>query len=678
MKTRNRWLTIAAAVLSFVLPPSVGNSVLAGIPHAWLTGTLNPHGPLGPPPEPSKLALLVGINNYKYPDRVSPLAGSINDVEDMRQVLIGKFEFPPENILVLKDAQATHAAIIEAIQTHLIAKAHPGDIVVFHYSGHGSEMPDVTHKKISGLDETIVPYDSRDPAGKVFDISGAELHGLLLQLTAKTTNVTFILDSCHSGTLVRGPRVRWIPADTRTPPALPSYAVAMARGLEEADADSASPTKFAFIAAATSKENAFEHFADGKDHGALTYFLARQLRTAKAGATYRDVMDSVIGNVTANYPAQHPQLEGAEADQYVFGDGSSLARVYVVATPLDAHRASLDVGQAEGATVGSVYEVYPPGTRKFAPPEKPVARVELTRVDAFASEAKLLSGARIAPFSRAVERQHSYGASKMRVFFDNSEASPALRSIREALAPLKYIEVTSEPAICNLQVREFRGRIQTLAADYTTLSTPIPVTDPSVVDRVVEQIRQWAKWFNVLSIDNAHPEISLQFALKGSQTRDPMARVGKPDAGLFAGENVEATLENDAERDLYIAILDLSSDGSISVVYPAEQGAEEVLKPGLTLSREFTTFVPKGRSIVTDILKVFASYKPIDLSPLTQGQIRGVPEPTGEVDPLEELLIDSAGMTRGVVPVLSHPLDLGQWTTVQRVLIVRRESRAGP
>src|SRR5215813_3011208 len=55
-----------------------------------------------------KLALLVGINNYKYSDRISPLGGSINDIEEMRQLLIGKFEFPSENVLVLKDAQATH------------------------------------------------------------------------------------------------------------------------------------------------------------------------------------------------------------------------------------------------------------------------------------------------------------------------------------------------------------------------------------------------------------------------------------------------------------------------------------------------------------------------------------------------------------------------------------------
>ncbi|HXJ93693.1 MAG TPA: caspase family protein [Terriglobia bacterium] len=623
--------------------------------------------PAGAPSAPTKLALLVGINNYKYPDAVSPLAGSINDVEDMRQVLTTKFEFPPENVLVLKDAEATHAAIINAIQTHLIAKAHPGDIVVFDYSGHGSQMKDVTGKMISGLDETIVPYDSRDPEGKVFDISGAELHGLLLQLAAKTKNLTFILDSCHSGTLVRGARVRSIPADTRTPPPPPSYAVAATRGLEDIS-DPTSP-KFAFIAAATSKESAFEHFAGGKDHGALTYFLARQLRSAKAGATYRDIMDSVIGNVSANYPAQHPSLEGAEADQYVFGDSSSLARSYVVATPLDTAHVSLDVGQVEDATAGSVYEVYAPGTKKLAPPAVPVARVRLTKVDALTSEGRIISGARIAPFSRAVEREHSYGALKMRIYLDGLAKSQTLQSIKDALGPFRQIEVVDNPAICDMQLREVGGRIQTLGADLTTLSTPVPVSEPAVVDRVVDQVKSWAKWFNVLSIHNPQASIDLKFTIKGSQTRDPMARVGRPDMGVWEGETINATLKNDSERDLYIALLDLDTDGSIAVVYPQEQGAKEVLKSGSTLEKSFITTVPRGRSIVTTILKVVASYKPIDLSPLTQGEIRGIPEGGGEPDPLQQLLTDSVGGTRGVALAVS---DLGTWTTVQRVLMVRR------
>jgi hypothetical protein len=622
------------------------------------------------PQMPAKLALLVGINNYKYSDKVSALAGSLNDVEEMRELLIGKFEFPPENILVLTDSQATHAAIINAIQTHLIAKAQPGDIVVIHYSGHGSQMKDVTGKMISGLDETILPYDSRDPTSKVFDISGAELHPLLLQLAKKTKNLTFILDSCHSGTLVRGARVRWVATDTRTPPPLPAYTVAATRELGTTNEET-SP-KFASIAAATSRESAFEHFVEGKDHGALTYFLTRQLRSAKAGATYRDIMDNVAGNVTANYPSQHPSLEGAEADQYVFGDGSSLARVYVTASPsvITPHGVTLSVGQVQGSTVGSVYDIYPPGSKKFAPPEKPVARVRLAVVSAFTSEATFVSGGSIAPASRSVEREHQYGKSRMRVFLDGLDSSTTLQSIRTALQLLTNVELADKPWACNMQLREAGGRIQTLGADSTTLSTPVAVSAPGVVDRVVGQVKTWAKWFNILSIRNSHSEIALQFTIAGSQTRDPMARVGTPDMGVWEGEEIDATLTNNAARDVYVAILDLSSDGSVSVVYPAEQGVMEVLKPGQKLSRSFTTFVPTGRKAVTDILKVFVSYKPIDLRPLTQGTIRDIGHE--ESDPLQALLNDASGGTRGLAPVLTNPMG-GEWASVQRVLVVKRK-----
>jgi caspase domain-containing protein len=626
---------------------------------AWSLSPANAPQPHG------KWALLVGINNYKYSDKISPLAGSLNDVEAMRQVLVGKFEFPSENILVLKDSQATHAAIINAIQTHLIAKAQPGDIVVFHYSGHGSQMKDVTGKMISGLDETLVPFDSR--GGQVFDISGAEIHPLLLQLAKKTPNVTFILDSCHSGTLVRGARVRWVGPDTRTPPPLPAYSVAATRELGTTN-EEALP-KFVSIAAATSRESAFEHFADGEDHGALTYFLTQQLRIAKAGATYRDVVDVVQANIRANFYNQTVSVEGADADQYVFGDRTSLARTYVMASPssITSHAVTLSTGQVHGATVGSTYDIYAPGSKKFAPPERPVAKVRLAAVGPFTSEATYVSSGSVTAASRAVEREHKFGRLRLRVFLDGVENSAPLQSIKSALEPLANIEVVGKISICNIQLREAGERILTLGADSTTLSPPVAVSDPNVVEKIVGQIKGWAKWFNILSIRNPSSEIELQFTLAGSQTRDPMARVGKPDMGLKVGEKVDATITNNSARDIYIYMLDLSSDGSISMVYPKEAGVQEVLKPGLRLTRTLTATLPAGRDRVEDILKVFGSYKPINLSVLEQPQIRDAVE-----EELQQLLAVAAGGTRGLTADQAPPMVLGQWGVAQRLVVVRR------
>jgi hypothetical protein len=391
-------------------------------------------------------------------------------------------------------------------------------------------------------------------------------------------------------------------------------------------------------------------------------------------------MDSVIANVNANYPAQHPQLEGAEADQRVFegvpnrsysGDSGGPDKPYGATSPLDAKRVKVSLGQVEGATVGSLYDVYPPGAKKFAPPEQPVARIQLTKVDAYDSEGNIISGGKVAPASRAVERSHRYGALRMRVYFENLSASPALQSIKDALQPLKQVEVVNDPAACHLHLRQVQGSIHTLAADLTTLNPPIAANDQALASKSVDRIKQWAKFFNILSIRNAQSGIDLEFTLTASQTRDVMARVGKPDMGVWAGEQVDATLKNNSERDVYVAMLDLSSDGSIGVVYPNEQGAHEVLTPGSTMKKTLTTFVPKGRSRVTDILKVFASFKPIDLNPLTQGQIRGVGMEPGELDPLQDLLMDSNGVTRQVG---TAPATLGTWTTVQRLLVVKRKN----
>ena len=68
----------------------------------------------------------------------------------------------------------------------------------------------------------------------------------------------------------------------------------------------------------------------------------------------------------------------------------------------------------------------------------------------------------------------------------------------------------------------------------------------------------------MLSIHNAQSQIDLAFILKGSQTRDPAARIGRPDMGVNDGETIEADITNNGERDLYVAILDLTNDGSIT------------------------------------------------------------------------------------------------------------------
>lgn len=161
---------------------------------------------------PRKLALLVGINNYIE----QPLEGCLNDVDLQRNLLIHRFGFNPKDILVLPDAKATRQGILTAFEEHLIKQAKSGDVVVYHYSGHGSRIfdpnPIVDEPGRDGMNGTFVPVNSNLPTGypevggAVNDIMG---HTLFLLMSAlKTENVTVVLDSCFAGGATREARVR--------------------------------------------------------------------------------------------------------------------------------------------------------------------------------------------------------------------------------------------------------------------------------------------------------------------------------------------------------------------------------------------------------------------------------------------------------------------------------------
>ncbi|MEJ6483805.1 caspase family protein [Nostoc punctiforme UO1] len=166
-----------------------------------------------------KRALLVGINDY--PGRSAQdlktqglwyqLKGAVNDVDLQRELLIHRFGFHPDDVLVLTDRQATRQNILDKFEHYLIEWVRSvDDVVVFHYSGHGSNVIDPNQVFTDNLNGTIVPFDADLPdgypqkGGEVNDITAGTIFLLREALGRKTKNVTFILDSCYSGGGVRG------------------------------------------------------------------------------------------------------------------------------------------------------------------------------------------------------------------------------------------------------------------------------------------------------------------------------------------------------------------------------------------------------------------------------------------------------------------------------------------
>lgn len=151
-------------------------------------------------PTRRKLALLVGINQYPesvcdyVSSRGSALNGCLTDVALQQELLIHRFGFQPSDILVLTDQVATRAAIEAAFMSHLVQQAQPGDVVLFHFSGLGSQL------RLEGatpqLQQGLVPVDGTLPTPEnplIADLMQDTL-GLLLKALA-TDQVISVIDA---------------------------------------------------------------------------------------------------------------------------------------------------------------------------------------------------------------------------------------------------------------------------------------------------------------------------------------------------------------------------------------------------------------------------------------------------------------------------------------------------
>ena len=107
-----------------------------------------------------KHALLVGISEYDSSTDWERL-NSVNDIAQIRKAL-HRQGFKYSDIHELSDGMATKQNIVKVFREELIEGSCPGDVVVFHFSGHGQQITDAGERKdeIDGYDEALVPYDA--------------------------------------------------------------------------------------------------------------------------------------------------------------------------------------------------------------------------------------------------------------------------------------------------------------------------------------------------------------------------------------------------------------------------------------------------------------------------------------------------------------------------------------
>jgi len=262
-------------------------------------------------------ALLVGINAYPNPS--NNLRGCINDIVDMEYFIASKNKvYPKENIRTLTDSRATKKGILTALNWLLLG-ASAGDQILFHYSGHGAQLPSRSPSlEKDGLDEIICPYDFRGENAAATAISDKEFASIFAKIP-KGVHFVWISDSCHSEDLSRkheiveanDTRFRRFNYKNSTQQAETVVPVASLGSAH-------SPLHGALLSGCASHQLSADAYINNRFKGAFTHYLIKNLSLYGQDASMQDIVKYVNIDLMKNDYDQNPQSEGLLATQKFF------------------------------------------------------------------------------------------------------------------------------------------------------------------------------------------------------------------------------------------------------------------------------------------------------------------------------------------------------------------------
>ena len=308
---------------------------------------------LAPPAQAEIRAVVVGVSDYVSLD--ADLKGPANDARLMAETLIARGVAPADITVLTSDpaglpagpatGQPTRAEILKAL-TAATEASTTGDTVVFTFSGHGAQAPDLSGDEGGGYDELLLPADATGWKGAIGAVENAlmddDLQAWAQATLSKGIRVIGVIDACHSATGFR---------------ALGGHGVA--KVIDEAQLgipDDITPVAgapapplsgdFVFLYSSQSDQRSFEYpMADGTWHGEFTLRLAQTLRDAPQ-TSWSQILAATTEAMVQGPARQMPDGEGPLLSALVFGAGPATGRFLLEDGKLAA---GLLQGLAEGA-----------------------------------------------------------------------------------------------------------------------------------------------------------------------------------------------------------------------------------------------------------------------------------------------------------------------------------------
>jgi metacaspase-1 len=569
----------------------------------------------------NKRALIVAISKYK------PGTG-------WNEEALLKQGFKEADIVVMKDAACTKEGILNGIQKHLIEKSAPGDICVFHFSGHGEQVYDTNGDEDDGYDEALVPYDApieyqpgvdkhlRD------DDFGTKLQDLRLKL-GEEGELIVIVDACHSGSSTRGNNGSMRGTDKKYQPSNYKAPVAKTNKINESifglGDRKAGMAKMISLFASSSSELNSQYEKDGVEYGSLSMAFFKTVTTANKQMSYQAVFDQIKLEMRKFGLSQHPEAEG-EMDKEIFG-GKMLTKLdYFTPEEVKNNTITIKTGTVFNVFDGTTVKLYPPDTRDTAG-VIPITTGTIIKAGEFSSAVQLK------------EPKDEDLVAKAWVFLDevnfgNLQIGVQLQSTQSKLSEvLKTIkEIKTVTADADVMVEETNGQFIFKNNKGEFLKLNSEMEPAQLKDTLQYRLKHyaWSKYF--MNLHKVDTNIRVTFKMipvkvtkrneRGgvSETMDVDINTVKDKNGniIFKADDYYVLeFTNSGQERCYYTVVEIQPDHLVNSIFPSyrinDNATGNFIEPDKTLrsTRVFRVGPPYGENR----LLIITSREPLDFRP---------------------------------------------------------------
>lgn len=612
----------------------------------------------------TKYALVVAVGKYPEGQRYWRNLSSVNDWQHIKPALLQN-GFGIKNIDTLINEKATKKNILLALDK-LAAKAKAGDIIYFHFSGHGQQIQDDANDgyldEVDGYDEALVPYDAKGVWDEVDYKGENHLRDDLLALklnvirkkVGKQGSVLVVVDACHSGTITRTAGIyRGTPQPLQRYNYVPNTVIDLSKQPENSFLNIAADSAGALIVISGSSPNQVNKETtdnNGKSVGALSYAFAKSIVGMPANTNYKMLFEKIKAYIQADEPTQIPMIEG-NIGLHVFANNYTAVQD-IIAVQQKFNNTTYGFSDTVFVINRGIYNNVLNGTTLT------IHELGNTTVycNAYVKEANYFQSICVSDkplqkktaYEAKIEKM-SYNAVKVGVVIQNNNANKQIENqLKQFLLPQSFVQENNQPDF-TIQLNNEWGktkveliekndstRYQAFAAEQDTLS----------YDNLTAILENIKKGMRIKFLRKIEDGGSLA---KFMEVKIVPQKPSENDNELVLYPYDDFTLQIKSNYDgiLYYTILDLLPDNEVKVLIPdtlKDAGdADYSLRKGQL--KEIPLYTDETSITGKEFMKIIVSPYPIDLRPSFYMQVVR----SAAVKPLEKLMDDIFKHNRGTL-----------------------------